>query len=294
MPTPLRSPLKLWLVVACLAVAGTAATETHAGWHHRYRCCSACGSASCGSAGGSAGGHASCGGHHRGWRAAHHGSCGSSGGAPAGSGGGSTGGAPAAAAPAAKPKLANVPADGALLVVEVPENARVLVNGTPTTATGTVRHFVSSGLAADKTYDYVVTMSIDRDGKAEEQTRTVSLGIGDEQTVSFTSADATEMAHNAELVLPTRTTLTLRVPADAKVWIEGTEIPSTGSVRHFHTTQLRPGQTWDRYEVRVESLVDGKPHSIAKQLSLIGGKEIDVAIDPVAPAIDTLAIASGE
>ena len=290
MATLPRSPLKLWLVLACLAVGGTAATETHAGWHHRYRCCSACGSASCGSAGGSAGGHASCGGHHRGWRAAHHGSCGSSGGASAG-GGGSQGGAPAAA-PADKLKVAQVPADGALLVVEVPEDARVLVNGSPTTATGAVRHFVSSGLAADKSYDYVVTMRFDHDGKTEEQTRTVSLGAGEEQTVSFASANAPQIAQEREPALPIRTTLTLRVPADAKVWIEGTLVPSTGPVRHFHTTHLQPGQTWDRYEVRVESDVDGSPRSIAKRLSLTGGQELDLALDPTAPAIDTLADAA--
>jgi len=42
-----------------------------------------------------------------------------------------------------------VPADGAMLVVEVPEDARVSINGTATALTGGVRHVVASGLSAD-------------------------------------------------------------------------------------------------------------------------------------------------
>ena len=47
--------------------------------------------------------------------------------------------------------------------------------------------------------------------------------------------------------LPTATTnLTLRVHADAKVWIEGHLTGSTGAVRNFGTRRLAQGEEWAR------------------------------------------------
>lgn len=72
---------------------------------------------------------------------------------------------------------AEVPADSALLVLEVPAAAVVEINGLPTQATGTVRRYMANGLAAGKRYEFVV--------RADGQTRVVTLGPGEQASLSF-------------------------------------------------------------------------------------------------------------
>ena len=169
-----------------------------------------------------------------------------------------------------------------MLLVEVPENAKVFINGNPTTVTGGLRRFAANGLADDKQYAYEVKMVVEDGGRSKELTRTVWLVAGEEQTVSFNAADASRVADALEpATSPTaKTNLTLLVPADARVWIEGQLMASTGPVRTFGTNRLAEGQEWAEYEVRVVTLVDGQEQAVVKRLTLTGGKDVDVTIDP--------------
>ena len=253
--------------------------SAEAGWHHRHGC-------------------GSCGSHrHHGWHRGSHGGChgsagGSSGGSCHGGSAGGTASAPKAAdaAPAAATKKVawSGPADGAMLVVEVPEDAKLFINGSLTSLAGGVRNFATTGLTADKQYEYELKMVVDRGGKAVEQTRTVWLSAGEEQTVSLTSAEA---AVAAETTKPATTHLTLRVPEDARVWIEGHLTSPTGAVRTFSTGAIRNGENWEGYEIRVARVVDGREVAVVKSITLTGGRDIELAIDPSAqsPAVDATA-----
>ena len=279
-----QHPLRLASVSAALVVALIVALvgpEARAGWHHHVRQgCSACG----GSGGSGGGGH----GQHRCWRCRHHASHGSSGGSSGGSTGGSSGGdaAKAADAPkdtakdAKKTAAVGVPADGVMLVVEVPEDATLLVNGRETNLSGTVRNFVSAGLSDDEQYDYTISMRVTRGGKVEEQTRTVSVSGGQRHVVAFAAPQAPATPLPATVAVTT--SLTLRVPEGAKVWIEGQPTAKEGAVREFLTSALHAGETWEGYEVKVAMVVDGRSIETTKRIDLIGGKAIDLAIDPAA------------
>lgn len=257
--------LKCSCVAVCLA-AWFAVGEAQAGWHHKYGC-------------GSCGSH-----HHR-----HRGSHGSSGGCHGGSSGGSVGGGPAAApTPAPAKKAAGlVPAGGAILLVEVPENAKLFINGNPSYLTGGLRKFAAKGLTDEQQYQYEVKMIVEEGGQSREQTKTVWLVAGEEQTVAFSAAEATVVADAGKPALLTgeTTNLTLRVPADAKVWIEGHLTTSTGAVRTFGTRRLAQGEEWADYEVRVATVVAGQEQVAVKKLTLTGGRDTDLTISPeVSPA----------
>jgi hypothetical protein len=266
--------------IVCLAatlVWALTGAEGSAGWHHHYRQgCSACG-ANCGSSGGSHGAH-------RCWRCRHHASHGSCGGSSGGSAGGSSGGEAAKAADAPKEKDAKktaavgVPADGVMIVVEVPEDATLLVNGRETNLSGAIRNFVSAGLADDQQYDYAISMRVTRGGKVEEQTRTVSVSGGQRHVVAF-DAPAPRAFEDSMAV---NTALTLRVPEGAKVWIEGQPTAKEGAVREFRTSALRAGETWEGYEVKVATMVDGREWTETKRITLVGGNNISLTIDPAA------------
>lgn len=258
----------------CIAAATLVAETCDAGWHHRHGC-------------GSCGSH-----HHR-----RHGSYGGShGGSSGGSHGGSIGTAPAPkpTAPAAGKASTRVPATGALLVMQVPEKAVVTINGQPTTLTGAVREFVASGLSEDGRYEYEVTMIVDDGAIRREVTKTVWLAAGTEQTLAFGHGAAVSSEQAAARDTPAVTTnLTLTVPADAEVWIEGQRTTPIGAVRQYTTADLARGETWSGYEIRVVTRNGGKEQWTVKTVTLRGGENHEVAIDPdsaVPPIASTAAV----
>ncbi|HEY2760746.1 MAG TPA: TIGR03000 domain-containing protein, partial [Pirellulales bacterium] len=119
----------------------------------------------------------------------------------------------------------------ALLNVNVPAEAKIFVNGTATTSTGSDRQFVSRGLTAGNRYAYEVRAEYTKDGKAVNETKTVTLGPGQMVNLAFSfDGDKPSVASKS------KTKLTVHVPADAKVYLAGNETSSTGDVREFTTS----------------------------------------------------------
>ena len=300
-----------WLRIAALmgSLAFFAASSAQAGWHAGRGGPPA--AASQGSAGGSdsaCGGPPAGGGPLRGRRGKQASGQGSSGGSAGGSAGGSTGGGSfggssgggsfggssggsaggshgsaggsgVASASAGGPSAAAAaPADGALLVVEVPEQAKVFINGKETTTTGTVRNFISRGLTTDKKHTYVVRMVVEKEGKPTEKTKTVALAVGQRETVSFTAEAKPPLEEIKPAATPTN--LTLRVPANAKVWLQGRLTTTAGTVREFETESLRDGESWDDYDITVVSEIHGRPWTITRRVTLTAGHDLDLTIDP--------------
>jgi uncharacterized protein (TIGR03000 family) len=83
-----------------------------------------------------------------------------------------------------------------LLTLHVPANAKVLINGRATQATGTERHYVSYGLKEGKVYPYTVTVlapartaTAPDNGTPEENeiqvSRTLYVKAGDDRRLVF-------------------------------------------------------------------------------------------------------------
>ena len=77
-----------------------------------------------------------------------------------------------------------------------------------------------------------------------------------------------------------------------KVWIAGQLTNRTGEVRRFSTRALEAGQSWEDYEVRVVSVVDGREREVVRTLRLTGGTAVDLALDPATATADVAATAS--
>jgi len=73
-----------------------------------------------------------------------------------------------------------------LLTVEVPAEAKVLINGHATQSTGTVRNYVSYGLNEGNLYPYTVTVLVPREGgEAIRLAKTVYAKAGDDHRLAF-------------------------------------------------------------------------------------------------------------
>jgi uncharacterized protein (TIGR03000 family) len=153
--------------------------------------------------------------------------------------------------------------------VQVPESARIYVNGRPTTSTGSFRQYMSRGLSEGMSYTYEVRAEAVIDGQRIEQTKTVKLHAGETANVAFDLATRPE------------TSLTLRVPANARVILAGQETNGSGAVRVFRTSALEAGEEWSDYEIRVLVDRDGETEVREEKISLKGGESrtLDLQLD---------------
>ncbi len=152
----------------------------------------------------------------------------------------------------------------AWLGVRVPEQANVYINDFQTKSKGTSRRYGWENLAPDQAVTCEVRAEIVREGRKVQETKKVKLRAG---TVSSLAFNFTE----------TETSLTLKVPADAKVYLgnsrlkELKQMKGTGAVRSFRTTKLVAGQKLTGYQIRVSVVRDGQLLSKQQTISLAAG-----------------------
>jgi uncharacterized protein (TIGR03000 family) len=80
--------------------------------------------------------------------------------------------------------------------------------------------------------------------------------------------------------LPTvKTSLTIHVPADAKISLAGVDTKQSGDIRQFATTRLAAGQTWDGYKVVAEMNKNGQTLHEERTIKLIGGEAQELSIN---------------
>jgi uncharacterized protein (TIGR03000 family) len=146
----------------------------------------------------------------------------------------------------------------ALLEVQVPEQATVYVNGLKTKSTGSSRRYAWKALAPGRVEDVEVRAEITRNGKLIQQTKTAHMRGGVSSRVSF------------DFESP-ETSLTLKVPPDATVFLAGNAMTEAGSVRSFRTTKLAAGQQWPEYKIRVTVERNGQLLSKEQRILLKSG-----------------------
>ena len=108
---------------------------------------------------------------------------------------------------------------------------------------------------------------------AGSRTKTASLKVGD---VARLTLNADE---------PLTTTIVLRVPSNAKVFLAGEATTLTGEVREFTTNKLTDGQQWAKYSIRVEVQRDGRTMVEEKIVTLKAGERRELSIDPEVAAV---------
>jgi uncharacterized protein (TIGR03000 family) len=176
----------------------------------------------------------------------------------------------------------------ALLSVKVPADAKVFVNDRPTTSTGSDREYISRDLRPGATYSYTVRAEFERDGKPVSEEKSVRLTTGQTASLSFTEAEQ-EVAKDDE----TLTKLTVRLPADARLYLAGHETKATGPVREFSTGKLPSGAQWTSYAIRAVVDRDGREEVREQTVSLAAGESREISINFDAPQVaDKVADAS--
>ena len=153
------------------------------------------------------------------------------------------------------------------LTVNLPESAKIFVNGNPTNTTGSKRHFVSRDLKPKDSYRFEVKAVLTKeDGTEVVQNKTVVVDSGNGEELSFEMLKADD---------PIETVLTLNVPEKARVVLAQNHTKSEGTSRVFRTKQLQDGQSWDDYKIEVT--YEGVTK--AKTIRLLAGDKLEMTFD---------------
>jgi uncharacterized protein (TIGR03000 family) len=163
------------------------------------------------------------------------------------------------------------------LVVEVPADAKIYVNDRLTSTPGEVREYVSRNLKPGYNYSYEVRAEVVRNGEKLVETKHVDLRAGQSNRLAFSFAGNDEV----------ETSITVRVPAGAKVNLGGNDTQGSGETRVFRTSALRPGSQWSDYKVVATIEIDGHVVTKEQSIDLAAGDNKEVTFD-----FDTASVAS--
>ncbi len=159
----------------------------------------------------------------------------------------------------------------AAVTIKIAAGARVTVDGKAIDFGGTEQTFRTPELDPARVYYYVIKASGKRDGKDVSAEKRVAVKVGADVVV-----DLREMKPWTPPKPPEEAALiTVKLPEEAKLFVDGVECPLTSADRTFETPRLEKGRKYE-YTMRAEVTVAGKPVSETRRLEIEAGKAFTV------------------
>jgi uncharacterized protein (TIGR03000 family) len=163
-----------------------------------------------------------------------------------------------------KPKEEKDKETTARVTITAPPGLRLTVDGQPLALQTPVQTFETPALEPGHTYSYVFRAEGLRDGKAAVRERKVTVRAGEAARVDFT--DLTAKA-------PARVTVVL--PSDARLIVEGVTYTEGAAKRTFDTPDLEAGRTY-AYLMRAEVTREGRVLKQEQRVQVEAAKEVTV------------------
>jgi uncharacterized protein (TIGR03000 family) len=177
-----------------------------------------------------------------------------------------------APAPApAPPKKAAAAADQATVIVQLPADARLYVDGQKADLTSAKRSFVTPSLEPGRDYYYTIKAEADRDGSTVSRSRRVIIRAGQVARVDF--GDLTGPAVTDADAAPAH--ITVRLPENSRLFVDDVACPQKSRTPSFDTPKLDAGKTYV-YTLRVDVEKDGETRSLSRRVELRAGKQVRV------------------
>jgi uncharacterized protein (TIGR03000 family) len=159
----------------------------------------------------------------------------------------------------------------ATVVIKAPTDVRITVDGQETPRQGSEESFTTPALEPGSTYSYTIKAEAVRDGRPVTVTRRLKVQAGRESHLEFT-----EFSSGPELATVKEPAhVSVRLPADARLYIDDILCPLTSERREFDTPKLRPGQTY-YYTLRAEVVRDSRKQTETRRVLVEAGKAVTV------------------
>lgn len=190
----------------------------------------------------------------------------------------------AATAPAAAPVMPSLPAEpkkdekkaelgnAAAVVLKAPVGVQLSVEGRPITRTNGEETFRTRDLEPGSSYTYTFQAQLVRDGRNVAYTKQVKVRAGQVSVADFTKL-ATQGKEAARV--------TVKLPADARLYVDDVACPLTSATRSFDTPDLEAGRAY-YYTLKAEVVRDGVRRTAERRVTLEAGKQVSVEFKDVA------------
>jgi uncharacterized protein (TIGR03000 family) len=155
----------------------------------------------------------------------------------------------------------------AKVIVKAPADAVITVNGQETTRRKTEELFLTPDLRPGYTYAYLFKARAVRNGKTVNRTQRILVRAGQESRVDFSDLGKSGPREVARVKV--------LMPRDARLYVDGVAVGSTGATRTFETPALEAGQVYS-YTFKAEVVRSGRTQSRSKRIKVEAGKEVTV------------------
>jgi uncharacterized protein (TIGR03000 family) len=165
----------------------------------------------------------------------------------------------------ASPTVTPAP-NSATVVAQVPDGASLYVDGRQVPMNTNLRSFRTPSLQPGQTYYYTMKAVSARGDKAVSQTKRVEVRANQTARVTF---------DDLKRESTTTAKVTVKLPAEAKLTVNGKPCPLTSSVRVFDTPVLEPGKSY-YYTLKAELTRDGQTREETQRVAVSAGKQVTV------------------
>jgi uncharacterized protein (TIGR03000 family) len=159
----------------------------------------------------------------------------------------------------------------ATVVVQLPEDARLYVDGQLANLTSTTRSFLTPELEPGRQYYYTIKAEADRGGRPLAQEKRIVVEAGKVARVQLNDLGATPTVavdrSSAEVIV--------KLPSDARLFVDGQLCPLASDTRTFQTPPLEAGKQYF-WTLKAEVVRDGRTHAESRRLDLMAGTRVTV------------------
>jgi uncharacterized protein (TIGR03000 family) len=161
--------------------------------------------------------------------------------------------------------MESLPANRGQVVVRLPADAKLFADGQATTLGGVERVFQTPDLAAGRDFQYTLKIEYTEGTETKSATKQVIVRGGHRTVVDFGGPAANTVSSS----------VTVNLPAKAKLFVDGVATPATGGTHTFRTPELTRGKTYI-YQFRAEVEREGKTEAETREVTFKGGEPVVV------------------
>lgn len=163
------------------------------------------------------------------------------------------------------------PSAQAQVVVQLPDDARLYVDGKASRLTSSTRRLVTPALEPGQEYAYTLQAVAVRQGRVVQKTKRVTFRAGERTEVRFA-----DLSQDADEQAPAR--VAVRVPENARLFVDGKLYPLAPDRSSFDSPALEPGRAYS-YSLRAEFFRDGQPQVVSRRIQVKAGEQVRVDLD---------------
>jgi uncharacterized protein (TIGR03000 family) len=163
-----------------------------------------------------------------------------------------------------KPEVMAARPSQATIVVNAASDAQIYVDGRPATLPSTPRSFITPDLEPGRDFYYTIRAEAIRDGQTVTESRRVNFRAGQVARVDF-----------GNLAPPSPARVTVRLPEDARLYVDNVACNLTTGMRSFETPKLEPGKQY-YYTLKAEAVRNGQTQSETRRIIVQAGKQASV------------------